>query len=100
MRTQCALAASKLLKKPDQSRAVALCAHLFWKGAKDGKQVSHHTNIIVIINHIKRESLCVSMCASGCVCLLLFDAATSEQISIKFEIEVGYTLNSHIAYFL
>ncbi|XP_026333733.1 vacuolar protein sorting-associated protein 35 [Hyposmocoma kahamanoa] len=37
MRTQCALAASKLLKKPDQSRAVALCAHLFWKGNKDGK---------------------------------------------------------------
>ncbi|RVE40228.1 hypothetical protein evm_015122, partial [Chilo suppressalis] len=37
MRTQCALAASKLLKKPDQSRAVALCAHLFWKGAKEGK---------------------------------------------------------------
>ncbi|XP_022125856.2 vacuolar protein sorting-associated protein 35 [Pieris rapae] len=37
MRNQCALAASKLLKKPDQSRAVALCAHLFWKGAKDGK---------------------------------------------------------------
>ncbi|XP_048484184.1 vacuolar protein sorting-associated protein 35 [Plutella xylostella] len=35
MRTQCALAASKLLKKPDQSRAVALCAHLFWKGSKD-----------------------------------------------------------------
>ncbi|XP_052759269.1 vacuolar protein sorting-associated protein 35 [Galleria mellonella] len=38
MRTQCALAASKLLKKPDQSRAVALCAHLFWKGPKDGQQ--------------------------------------------------------------
>ncbi|XP_075985557.1 vacuolar protein sorting 35 isoform X2 [Anticarsia gemmatalis] len=37
MRTQCALAASKLLKKPDQSRAVALCAHLFWKPVKDGK---------------------------------------------------------------
>ncbi|XP_059055792.1 vacuolar protein sorting-associated protein 35 [Achroia grisella] len=40
MRTQCALAASKLLKKPDQSRAVALCAHLFWKGPKDGQQWS------------------------------------------------------------
>ncbi|CAH2097451.1 unnamed protein product [Euphydryas editha] len=38
MRTACALAASKLLKKPDQSRAVALCAHLFWKARKDGKQ--------------------------------------------------------------
>ncbi|KAL4719897.1 hypothetical protein ACJJTC_005059 [Scirpophaga incertulas] len=31
MRTACALAGSKLLKKPDQARAVALCAHLFWK---------------------------------------------------------------------
>nr|XP_026490216.1 vacuolar protein sorting-associated protein 35 isoform X2 [Vanessa tameamea] len=38
MRTACALAASKLLKKPDQSRAVALCAHLFWKARKDGRQ--------------------------------------------------------------
>ncbi|XP_050355840.1 vacuolar protein sorting-associated protein 35 [Nymphalis io] len=37
MRTACALAASKLLKKPDQSRAVALCAHLFWKARKDGR---------------------------------------------------------------
>lgn len=30
LRTQCALAASKLLKKPDQARAVAMCSHLFW----------------------------------------------------------------------
>nr|KAF6408410.1 VPS35 retromer complex component [Molossus molossus] len=32
LRTQCALAASKLLKKPDQGRAVSTCAHLFWSG--------------------------------------------------------------------
>lgn len=32
VRTQCALAASKLLKKPDQCRAVATCSHLFWSG--------------------------------------------------------------------
>ena len=32
LRSQCAMAATKLLKKPDQSRAVALCAHLFWSG--------------------------------------------------------------------
>lgn len=30
VRTQCALAASKLLKKPDQCRAVAISSHLFW----------------------------------------------------------------------
>ena len=32
LRTQCAHAASRLLKKPDQSRAVAHVAHLFWSG--------------------------------------------------------------------
>lgn len=48
LKTQCALAASKLLKKPDQCRAVATCSHLFWSGkslatnreeAHDGKRV-------------------------------------------------------------
>ncbi|KAJ8340134.1 hypothetical protein SKAU_G00347670 [Synaphobranchus kaupii] len=48
LRTQCALAASKLLKKPDQCRAVSTCAHLFWSGCStdyngeemhDGKRV-------------------------------------------------------------
>ena len=32
LRTQCALAASKLLKKPDQCRGVSVCSHLFWSG--------------------------------------------------------------------
>lgn len=48
LRTQCALAASKLLKKPDQCRGVAICSHLFWSGKSrvtngkelhDGKRV-------------------------------------------------------------
>lgn len=49
LRTQCALAASKLLKKPDQCRGVATCSHLFWSGKtlatpepgelRDGKRV-------------------------------------------------------------
>lgn len=48
LRTQCALAASKLLKKPDQCRGVATCSHLFWSGktltnnrqeTQDGKRV-------------------------------------------------------------
>ncbi|KNC70980.1 hypothetical protein SARC_16488, partial [Sphaeroforma arctica JP610] len=30
--TKCALHSSKLLKKPDQSRAVIACSHLFWSG--------------------------------------------------------------------
>lgn len=37
--TQCALAASKLLKKPDQCRGVSVSSHLFWSGksAKSGE---------------------------------------------------------------
>ncbi|XP_023337734.1 vacuolar protein sorting-associated protein 35 isoform X1 [Eurytemora carolleeae] len=30
LRTQCALAAAKLLKKPDQCQGVLTCSHLFW----------------------------------------------------------------------
>ena len=30
LRTQCTLSASKLFKKPDQARAVAQSAHLYW----------------------------------------------------------------------
>jgi len=41
LRTKCALAASKLMKKPDQCRAVALCSHLFWSGKVQGKEVGH-----------------------------------------------------------
>lgn len=49
LRTKCALAASKLLKKPDQCRGVATCSHLFWTGKSqetsgeemhDGKRVT------------------------------------------------------------
>lgn len=37
LRTQCALAASKLLKKPDQCRGVTTCSHMFWSGkSRDG----------------------------------------------------------------
>jgi len=43
MRSQCAVGAAKLLKKPDQCRAVSVCAHLFWSGTTrdtNGQEVS------------------------------------------------------------
>uniref|UniRef100_A0A1L8DVU9 Vacuolar protein sorting-associated protein 35 n=1 Tax=Nyssomyia neivai TaxID=330878 RepID=A0A1L8DVU9_9DIPT len=39
LRTNCALAASKLLKKPDQCRAVVTCASLFWSGKQNGGEM-------------------------------------------------------------
>lgn len=37
LRTQCALAATRLFKKPDQCRGVCACAHLFWSSRVAGK---------------------------------------------------------------
>ena len=51
LRTQCALAASKLLKKPDQCRGVQVCSHLFWSGktsSNNGEEVNSFYYIYVI----------------------------------------------------
>lgn len=50
LRTQCALAASKLLKKPDQCRGVCTCSHLFWSGrsASQEGEVSHQRFFIFV----------------------------------------------------
>ena len=58
--TKCALHGSKLLKKPDQCRAVYLASHLWWaveipaKGEEDSKIVSwpktvQQTNVLIVI---------------------------------------------------
>ncbi|XP_070386983.1 vacuolar protein sorting-associated protein 35 [Dermacentor albipictus] len=49
LRTQCALAASKLLKKPDQCRGVGLCSHLFWSGKtqESGGEELHDSKRVV-----------------------------------------------------
>lgn len=49
VRTQCALAASKLLKKPDQCRAVAISSHLFWSAQNNNGQP---VRMIVTTNYI------------------------------------------------
>ena len=53
LRTQCALAASKLLKKPDQCRGVITCSHMFWSGKTqeaDGKEASYLTGVVLAEN--------------------------------------------------
>ena len=41
-RSKCAVAASRLLKKPDQCRCVAVCAHLFWSGKVSSGEDNHY----------------------------------------------------------
>ncbi|KAK9512960.1 hypothetical protein O3M35_001260 [Rhynocoris fuscipes] len=51
VRTQCVLAASKLLKKPDQCRGVCTSAHLLWSGKNhDGKQLQDSKRVLDCLN--------------------------------------------------
>lgn len=64
LRTQCALAASKLLKKPDQCRAVSICAHLFWSGRstdKNGEEASRIFNSF----HLEKITKCLKNSNDG-----------------------------------
>ncbi len=60
--SKCAVLASKLLKKPDQCRAVCLCSHIFWSGktADKGDVSAERAR--------ERERVCVCVCV--CVCVL------------------------------
>lgn len=51
LRQNCVTRAAKLLKKPDQCRAVALCSNLFWncKERADGTSVSYITICLLFI---------------------------------------------------
>jgi len=72
LRTQCALAASKLLKKPDQCRAVGTCAHLFWSGksvASEGKPVKDGKRVLECL---KKGVRIGSQCMDSMVQVQLF----------------------------
>ena len=55
LRTQCALAASKLLKKPDQCRGVAICSHLFWSGKSQESKEEEVNHFALKFVFTKRE---------------------------------------------
>lgn len=49
VRNQCALYASKLLRKPDQCRGVATCSHIFWSGKSlesNGKEMQDMGKVV------------------------------------------------------
>ncbi|XP_012271457.1 vacuolar protein sorting-associated protein 35 isoform X2 [Orussus abietinus] len=72
VRNQCALYASKLLKKPDQCRGVATCAHLFWSGkslATKGKEMQDGNKVL---GCLKKAIRIVSQCVDISVRVQLF----------------------------
>lgn len=72
LRTKCILAASKLLKKPDQCRGVAICSQMFWSGKtketngeelRDGKKV---------VDYLKKGIRIANQCMDSSVQVQLF----------------------------
>ncbi|XP_046683353.1 vacuolar protein sorting-associated protein 35 isoform X3 [Homalodisca vitripennis] len=63
VRTQCALAASKLLKKPDQCRGVATCCHLFWSGkTTSGEEIHDGKKVVECLKKgVRIASQCMDM---------------------------------------
>ena len=52
LRSNCAMSSSRLLKKPDQCRSVATCAHVFWSGHftnedREVMEVSHNLCVFI-----------------------------------------------------
>ncbi|XP_002130247.2 vacuolar protein sorting-associated protein 35 [Ciona intestinalis] len=72
LRTQCAHAASRLLKKPDQSRAVAHVAHLFWSGCTQETDKKEMRESRRVVECLKKAIRTANQCMEPAVQLQLF----------------------------
>ena len=100
--TKCALHGSKLLKKPDQCRAVYLASHLWWatdiraRGEEDSKDVSsfHARTNHLIICQLYRDGKRVLECLQRA--LRVADNCMDSAVSVELFVEI---LNRYVYYF-
>ena len=103
--TKCALHGSKLLKKPDQCRAVYLASHLWWaveipaKGEEDAKNVRcksciDHSDSWLISRQLYRDGKRVLECLQRA--LRVADACMDTAVSVELFVEI---LNRYVYYF-
>lgn len=101
--TKCALHGSKLLKKPDQCRAVYLASHLWWaieipaKGEEDSKNVRlsiFHCSGTLIVGQLYRDGKRVLECLQRA--LRVADACMDTAVSVELFVEI---LNRYVYYF-
>lgn len=102
--TKCALHGSKLLKKPDQCRAVYLASHLWWaveipaKGEEDAKNVSRRRlpfeSIMLTLTQLYRDGKRVLECLQRA--LRVADACMDTAVSVELFVEI---LNRYVYYF-
>lgn len=102
--TKCALHGSKLLKKPDQCRAVYLASHLWWaieipaKGEEDSKNVgwqrTTHQILKLTVVQLYRDGKRVLECLQRA--LRVADACMDTAVSVELFVEI---LNRYVYYF-
>ena len=101
--TKCALHGSKLLKKPDQCRAVYLASHLWWaveipaKGEDDSKNVRNRLSRVESILtkcQLYRDGKRVLECLQRA--LRVADACMDTAVSVELFVEI---LNRYVYYF-
>ena len=108
--TKCALHGSKLLKKPDQCRAVYLASHLWWsveknaeeseesKENKEGKEVSGwyelDSKLRLTMKQLYRDGKRVLECLQRA--LRVADACMDTAVSVELFVEI---LNRYVYYF-
>lgn len=85
--TKCALHGSKLLKKPDQCRAVYLASHLWWAVEIPARQENENTQLY-------REGKRVLECLQRA--LRVADACMDTAVSVELFVEI---LNRYVYYF-
>lgn len=73
-RTNYALAAAKLLKKPDQCRGVVICASLFWSGKKNGEEMRDEKRTLECLKKAARiASQCMDTGVQVQICVELLN---------------------------
>ena len=103
--TKCALHGSKLLKKPDQCRAVYLASHLWWavdiaaKGEEESKDVSFlpftkYDRILTWTRKLYRDGKRVLECLQRA--LRVADACMDTAVSVELFVEI---LNRYVYYY-
>lgn len=102
--TKCALHGSKLLKKPDQCRAVYLASHLWWaieipaRGEEDPKNVrtlpSSRLDEVLMDAQLYRDGKRVLECLQRA--LRVADACMDTAVSVELFVEI---LNRYVYYF-
>ena len=100
LRTNCAQASARLLKKPDQCRAVLTSAHLFWSGKVAGKEVKISSHLSLSVSLLPLPSLSSPFSLSLSLSLSPLSLLPLPSLSSPFSLSLSLSLSPPPSLFL